>query len=315
MTNTQTAHSQKFGIILVLSCGIMWGISGVLGQYIFQASDVNSIQLSIIRQFISGIVLLFISALKKDKKALSIWSKPKSVISLIFFSLTGVIGVQFTYFASIEHSNAATGTVIQFTYIIMILIYTAIFMHKKPQNYETISVICAFAGIFLIATHGRLNSLAISFPALFWGLISAVCFTIYCLYPQKLYNSYGLVNVIGWASLFASIILLLVTRTFTFPHMNIQILTASLAVAIVGSLIPFTIYGIGISILGSVKASLFVTVEPVTSAILTWLVLGTKFSGMDLAGFLLILGSIQMVAIQTFRNEKAIIQAEQTRLP
>ena len=225
------------------------------------------------------------------------------------------MGVQFTYFASIEHSNAATGTVIQFTYIIMILIYTAIFIHKKPQNYETISVICAFAGIFLIATHGRLNSLAISFPALFWGLISAVCFTIYCLYPQKLYNSYGLVNVIGWASLFASIILLLITRTFTFPHMNIQILTASLAVAIVGSLIPFTIYGIGISILGSVKASLFVTVEPVTSALLTWLVLGTKFSGMDLAGFLLILGSIQMVAIQTFRNEKAIIQAEQTRLP
>jgi len=97
--------------------------------------------------------------------------------------------------------------------------------------------------------------------------------------------------------------------------MNIQILTASLAVAVVGSLIPFTIYGIGIGILGSVKASLFVTVEPVTSALLTWLVLGTKFSGMDLAGFLLILGSIQMVAIQTFRNEKNIIQAEQTRLP
>ena len=66
MANTQTTHSQKFGIILVLSCGIMWGISGVLGQYIFQASDVNSIQLSIIRQFISGVVLLFISALKKE---------------------------------------------------------------------------------------------------------------------------------------------------------------------------------------------------------------------------------------------------------
>jgi phosphoribosylformylglycinamidine synthase len=41
------------------------------------------------------------------------------------------MGVQFTYFASIEHSNAATGTVIQFTYIIMLLLYTTIFMHKR----------------------------------------------------------------------------------------------------------------------------------------------------------------------------------------
>ena len=64
--------SQKIGIILVLSCGIMWGISGVLGQYIFQSSNMNAVQLSIIRQFVSGIVLLLISAVKRDKKALTI---------------------------------------------------------------------------------------------------------------------------------------------------------------------------------------------------------------------------------------------------
>ena len=51
MSEKQINHSQRFGIILVLSCGIMWGISGVLGQYVFQSSDVNATQLSIIRQF------------------------------------------------------------------------------------------------------------------------------------------------------------------------------------------------------------------------------------------------------------------------
>jgi len=170
------------------------------------------------------------------------------------------------------------------------------------------------AGIFLIATHGSLNSLAISRPALIWGLTSAVCFTIYCLYPQKLYNEYGLVNIIGWSSLIASIFLALVTKTFSLPHMDGRIIAASLAVAIVGSLIPFTIYGLGISILGSVKASLFVTVEPVSSALLTWIFLGTQFTRMDLIGFLLILGSIQVVAIMTFHNEKHIVKAEQTHL-
>ena len=299
--------SQKIGIILVLSCGIMWGISGVLGQYIFQSSNMNAVQLSIIRQFVSGIVLLLISAVKRDKKALTIWARPKSICSLIFFSIAGIMGVQFTYFASIEHSNAATGTVIQFTYIIMILIFTTFFMHKKPHLYETISVVCAFIGIFLIATHGSFNSLAISRPALIWGLSSAVCFTIYCLYPQKLYNNYGIINVVGWGSLAASIFLAVITQTFTFPHMQPR-----LWVATFGSLIPFTIYGIGIGILGSVKASLFVTVEPISSALLTWLFLGTTFTFMDICGFLLILGSIETVAILTFKTEKHLVKAEQT---
>ena len=117
-----------------------------------------------------------------------------------------------------------------------------------------------------------------------------------------------------WSSLIASIFLALVTKTFSLPHMDGRIIAASLAVAIVGSLIPFTIYGLGISILGSVKASLFVTVEPVSSALLTWIFLGTQFTRMDLIGFLLILGSIQVVAIMTFHNEKHIVKAEQTHL-
>lgn len=62
------------------------------------------------------------------------------------------------------------------------------------------------------------------------------------------------------------------------------------------------------------KASLFVTVEPVSSALLTWIFLGTQFTSMDLIGFLLILGSIQVVAIMTFHNEKHIVKAEQTHL-
>ena len=86
MSEKQINHSQRFGIILVLSCGIMWGISGVLGQYVFQSSDVNATQLSIIRQFISGVVLLVIAAVKGDKRALTIWSKPKSVIKCSDFS-------------------------------------------------------------------------------------------------------------------------------------------------------------------------------------------------------------------------------------
>lgn len=289
--------SQKFGIMLVLISGIMWGFSGVLGQYIFLNSTMNSVQLSIIRQFVSGIILLTISVIKKDKKLFSVWKSGKRICSFLFFSLTGILGLQLTYFLAIEYSNAATGTIIQFTYIIMILVYTAIVLHNKPKSYETVAVLCAFCGIFLIATHGQLNSLAVSKESLIWGLSSAVCFTIYCLYSQKLYDDFGLINVIGWGSVLSSILLEVTTGTYRLPEVPANIILLSVAVAIIGSLFPFVLYGIGIRILGSVKASLFVTVEPVTSAVLTWLCFKTKFVLPDIIGFVLILGAIEVVSV------------------
>lgn len=296
--------SQKFGIMLVLISGIMWGFSGVIGQYIFLNSTMNSVQLSIIRQFVSGIILLTISVIKKDKKLFSVWKSGKRICSFLFFSLTGILGLQLTYFLAIEYSNAATGTIIQFTYIIMILVYTAIVLHNKPKSYETVAVLCAFCGIFLIATHGHLNSLSVSKESLIWGLSSAVCFTIYCLYPQKLYDDFGLINVIGWGSVLSSILLAVTTGTYRLPEVPANIILLSVAVAIIGSLFPFVLYGIGIRILGSVKASLFVTVEPVTSAVLTWLCFKTKFVLPDIVGFVLILGAIEVVSVITFRVKK-----------
>lgn len=304
MKSTSFFQSQKFGILIVLTCGILWGISGILGQYVFSTSEVNATHLSIMRQFISGLVLLFISFLRKDLHPLSVWKSPRHIPSLLFFAIAGLMGVQLTYFKAIEFSNAATGTVIQFTYIIMLLLYSAFIMKQKPKSYEATAVICAFLGIFLIATHGSFHSLAVSTGALFWGLLSAVCFCVYCLYPQKLYDAYGLIPVIGWSSLIGSIVLILLTGTYSFPHMSLPVFAASMGVAIFGSLIPFVIYGIGIGILGSVKASLFVTVEPISSAILTFLIFGTQFTAPDILGFLLILGSIEMVAMMTFRAEK-----------
>lgn len=297
-------NSQKFGIMLVLISGIMWGFSGVLGQYIFLNSTMNSVQLSIIRQFVSGIILLTISVIKKDKKLFSVWKSGKRICSFLFFSLTGILGLQLTYFLAIEYSNAATGTIIQFTYIIMILVYTAIVLRNKPKSYETVAVLCAFCGIFLIATHGQLNSLAVSKESLIWGLSSAVCFTIYCLYPQKLYDEFGLINIIGWGSVLSSIVLTVTTGTYRLPEVSADILLLSVVVAIIGSLFPFVLYGMGIRILGSVKASLFVTVEPVTSAVLTWLCFKTKFVLPDIAGFVLILGAIEVVSVITFKVKK-----------
>ncbi len=297
---------QLMGIPLVLLAGCLWGLSGVLGQLLFQSTDISIGYVSTIRMLVSGVGILSICIIKKDSSMFTIWKNKNAMIRLFFFAIAGVMSVQYTYFSAIAASNAATGTVLQYTYPILMLLYTALYMKKMPSIQEIFAIISAFLGIVLISTHGNLHTLSISKAALAWGLSSAVAFVIYTVSPQKLHNHYSIFAVTGWGFLLAGILMCIITKSYAV-HVSFTPYSALLvtAIAIFGTLIPFLIYGFGVRLLGNVKASLFATVEPVVSAILAFFLANVTFTKIDILGFVCILGAIQVVAMQAVRKSNA----------
>ena len=297
---------QLMGIPLVLLAGCLWGLSGVLGQLLFQSTDISIGYVSTIRMLVSGVGILSICIIKKDSSMFAIWNNKNAMIRLFFFAIAGVMSVQYTYFSAIAASNAATGTVLQYTYPILMLLYTALYMKKMPSIQEIFAIISAFLGIVLISTHGNLHTLSISKAALAWGLSSAVAFVIYTVSPQKLHNHYSIFAVTGWGFLLAGILMCIITKSYAV-HVSFTPYSALLvtAIAIFGTLIPFLIYGFGVRLLGNVKASLFATVEPVVSAILAFFLANVTFTKIDILGFVYILGAIQVVAMQAVRKSNA----------
>lgn len=294
------------GIPLVLLAGCLWGLSGVLGQLLFQSTDISIGYVSTIRMLVSGVGILSICIIKKDSSMFAIWKNKNAMIRLFFFAIAGVMSVQYTYFSAIAASNAATGTVLQYTYPILMLLYTALYMKKMPSIQEIFAIISAFLGIVLISTHGNLHTLSISKAALAWGLSSAVAFVIYTVSPQKLHNHYSIFAVTGWGFLLAGILMCIITKSYAV-HVSFTPYSVLLvaAIAIFGTLIPFLIYGFGVRLLGNVKASLFATVEPVVSAILAFFLANVTFTKIDILGFVCILGAIQVVAMQAVRKSNA----------
>ncbi len=297
---------QLMGIPLVLLAGCLWGLSGVLGQLLFQSTDISIGYVSTIRMLVSGVGILSICIIKKDSSMFAIWKNKNAMIRLFFFAIAGVMSVQYTYFSAIAASNAATGTVLQYTYPILMLLYTALYMKKMPSIQEIFAIISAFLGIVLISTHGNLHTLSISKAALAWGLSSAVAFVIYTVSPQKLHNHYSIFAVTGWGFLLAGILMCIITKSYAV-HVSFTPYSVLLvaAIAIFGTLIPFLIYGFGVRLLGNVKASLFATVEPVVSAILAFFLANVTFTKIDILGFVCILGAIQVVAMQAVRKSNA----------
>ena len=230
-------------MVLAIIAAVFWGISGTLGQFLFQHKGIDVEWLITIRLLISGLCLIAFALLYNNKDVFNIWKNKKDAIQLILFSIIGMLGVQYTYFAAIKHSNAATATILQFSGPIMISIYMALKNKKLPNTIEIIAIILAVIGTFFLVTHGSFASLTITPIALFLGLSSAITLAFYSLQPKKLLDKYSSVVVIGWGILIAGFIFSFVKAPWkTTFNWDIETFLSALFIIFLGSLVAFYFY-------------------------------------------------------------------------
>ncbi|MBX3238954.1 MAG: EamA family transporter [Chitinophagaceae bacterium] len=288
--------------LLAIVPGILWGVSGAFCQYLFQVKQVSPEWLVTNRLLISGIILLAIAgAAKKD--IWTVWKHRKDALQLLIFGIAGMAAVQYTYFAAIHASNAATATVLQYVGPGMICVYLIIRNRKAPTLKELLALSMALIGTFLLVTHGNAGSLSISNLAVFWGLTSALALAFYSLQPLQLLKKWSSVVIIGWAMLIGGTAFCFVQNPF--QSTNVQWDLSSLAmvafIILLGSLFSFYAYLISVQYIGAAKASLLACVEPLAATFfaVTWL--NVPFGVYDWMGTVLILA---MVLVLTVKNNK-----------
>lgn len=296
------ANNIKKGTLLIIICALSWGGNGILSQVLINYKNVTVGWLVSTRMLIAGFILLIICIFKYGSKIFSIWKDKRIRRELLFFSLIAIVIVQFTYFAAIKESNAATATVIQYIFPILVLIYMSVKNKERPKTYEVLVIIMAFIGIGLIATHGHINKLAITTLALIYGVISACAMAFYTIYPvNSIYKKIGVLLTMAWAYLLGGITLVVCSKAYNdIVRINLNFkycLLIGLSV-LLGSLIPAIFYGVGVSYIGSKKASILSTIEPVVCALLVVIFYSNTFNILDLLGFILIISAVQITAMK-----------------
>ena len=177
--------SSKKGMLNVLIAAVLWGSSGVCAQYIMQQSQMSSPFLTMTRLLFAGLILLMLSFFHGDK-IFRVLQNRKDAASLLIFSLFGALTVQYTFLMTIEQSNAATATVLQFLSPTIIVAWFAIARKTRPSPLVLAAIATSLAGTFLLVTHGNPTTLSISPTALFWGIASAFAAAFYTTYPSTL---------------------------------------------------------------------------------------------------------------------------------
>ena len=293
-----TKKGTIIGTFLTIAGGILWGISGVCGQFLFQSKDVTASWLVPLRLMTAGFLLLCYYLIRDKGKAFDIWKTKRNRIDIIIYGLAGMMLCQYSYFQTIEWSNAGTATVIQYLGPALIVVWVCLQTKRLPEKKEVLGVILAVTGIFLIATHGNPTTLALSQKALIMGLITAVSVVIYTVKPARMQAEFDTPLILAWGMLIGGTAL-----TIAFRPRNNKVIfdgetfTALAFIILFGTMAGFSMYMTGVKMIGSVKASLYSCVEPVASMVLTAVWMKVSFTTPDLIGTAFVIATIIILAL------------------
>lgn len=292
------------GTILTLVAGIAWGLSGTSGQYLM-THGFPVLVLTNIRLLIAGLLLVLYMLLTNRRKLVEMLKDQKAMMSLTLFALLGLLLNQFAYLKSIYESNAGTATVLQYVCPVGILAYTCLKDCVAPTVTEVLSMILAVGGTFLIATHGQLNQLSVTPAGLFWGLFAAFTYALYILIPIQLIKMWGSISVIGVGMMLAGIVLTPFSGILRFHwQLSMEVYLALAGIILVGTIIAYTLFLKGTSLVGPIKSSLLAAVEPISAVFFAFLIMHEQFYFLDFVGMFMILSAVALISIKDLILEK-----------
>lgn len=279
------------GIILITIGSILWGATGPMMEWVLHNSELSVSFFLTVRLIVAGLSILTFLIVQK-KRVFVIWKEPIWLKQLFIFALLGMLGIQYTFIAAIEASNASIATLLQFLGPIYIIIYVSWKSKIFPPKYQVVGIIGTLIGLFLLLTNANINQLLVSNEALFWGLLLGITFSIYTVYPARLMKEWGVLVVVGWGMLIGGIVLALLSQVWNSNEWNelvsYPIIIFVVLVVVMGT-IAFVMFLSSMKYITAVETSILSSIEPLTAMIISVFWFGQILGGWQYIGVVVML--------------------------
>ena len=297
MTIASLRGSQGRANLLAVFAASLWGISGACAQYVFEQKGIRIDWLVTVRLLIAGVLLLLLAWWQRPSQVMAVWRPAHSARQVLAFGVLGMLGVQYTYFAVIEHSNAAIGTVLQYLGPTVIAVYLAVVYRRRPARRELVAIVLAMLGTLLLVTHGEWGVLQISLEGLLWGLSSAVALAFYTVQPVALLKRHDSAVVVGWGMLIGGLTFMGWSQPWHISGIwDSGTYLAVLFIVVLGTVVPFYCYLLAVKTIGPQRTSLLACAEPLSAALVSVVWLNVEFGWLDVLGSLCIVLTIYLLA-------------------
>lgn len=291
------------GYLCVVAAAIMWASSGVAGKALF-AGGITPFELVQVRVTVSTLLLAIAFGLH-SRDLFRIRGRD----FVYFFILGGVAMalVQITYFYAVSKIQVAAAVFLEYLAPILVAFYSICFWKERLTPTKLLSLALSLAGCYLVVGGYNLHLLKMNRVGILCGLAAALCFAGYTLIGERLMQRYSPWTVLFYAFLFA-------TFTWHIIYPPFQYLWAGyslnqwgwlLYISVIGTLIPFALFFIGVNLIRSTRASITATLEPISAGFFAYFFLGEVLEPLQVVGGAMVVGAIVLLQLRREHDELA----------
>jgi drug/metabolite transporter (DMT)-like permease len=292
------------GYLCVMAAAIMWASSGTAGKALFQ-TGITPIELVQIRVTLSSVFLLI---------CFGIFSRHLLRIRLrdiLYFLLLGgaaMAMVQLSYFYAISKIQVSAAILLEYLAPILVAAYSILFWNERLTAVKITALLLAMAGCFLVVGGYDLQLLNMNRAGILWGLTSAVSFASYTLLGERGLHRYPPWTVIFYAFVFATLTLNIAYKPANYllaDYYSPTQLGCLLYIVIIGTIIPFGLYFVGVNHIRSTRTTITATLEPISAAFMAFYVLGEVLQPFQIVGGMSVISAIVLLQLQREKDKLA----------
>lgn len=271
--------------ILLVLCVLFWS-----GNYIFGSLVVNELTpvgLTCIRWLFASIILVIIAQKFEKPDWKEVYKQWPKILGL---SLFGIIGYNILLYYALYYTSPLNASLVNSFNPGLIAIASAFYLREKITKYHVIGILVSFMGVFVVLTKGNLlQAFTIKYNTGDLLIIAAIIvWTIYSMIGKKL-TTVPPITSTAVSGLLAAIILLPFALSNGVNYLNITklALTGVIYIILFPSLCSFVFWNIGVREIGAGNAGIFLNLNPVFTAFISW-TMGQAITWVQVVGGLLV---------------------------
>lgn len=295
------ASRPLIGYSCVVGAAVLWASSGAAGKGLL-AAGMGVLDLVQVRITLAAMLLgLALGVGARDLLRIRLKDLPYLFILGLSMALNNA-----TYFYAISKIQVAAAILLQYLAPGLVAMYAVLFWGERMSLLKSLALALAIGGCYLVVGGYSLRLLELNREGILGGLGAAFCFAAYTLLGERGMHRYSPWTVLFYAMAFAALIWHLLMEPFHYLRAGFGPYQWGwlLYIGLMGTVIPFGLYLLGVNHIRSTRAIITATLEPISAAGISFLFLGEALEVLQTLGGLLVIGAV--VILQMEREEELL---------
>lgn len=296
------------GVLMVAGAGTLWGTLGIAYTLAIR-QGVDTSALAFWRAALASIIM-FVGLGVLRPRLLRI--RPRDVPFFVLFGVLSLGALSVVYILAVDRLGVAMAAVLLYTAPAWVTMLAWQLYDEPLTRTKVIALLLAFVGTALVAEAHNPASLRLNASGLFFGLASGFTYAMYTILGRRALWSYSPMTTVTYGLIFASLALvpLVSLQDVRFVIEGPPTLWATLAALAVGPTVTSLIlYTHGLEYVEAGAASIIATLEPVSAAVLGYLILDQRLTPVQTVGGVLIIGAVILLATSHRRQTGRVLSA------